>query len=103
MTISGSRGNAVFRKEVAAVEWNDWKWQFRNRIRSLGQLAALQGCPVSDLASCEPVLRTYPVAITPYYLSLLDSTDEKDPLRRQCFPDPREVTFSLGGIPDPLA
>ncbi|MDD4997225.1 MAG: KamA family radical SAM protein [Syntrophales bacterium] len=103
MTISGSRGKAVFGKEVAAVEWNDWKWQFRNRIRSLKQLAKLQGCPVSHLASCEPVLRTYPVAITPYYLSLFDSTDENDPLRRQCFPDPREVTFSLGGIPDPLA
>jgi lysine 2,3-aminomutase len=85
------------------AEWNDWKWQFRNRVRSLRKLALVMNRPVASLAPCGPVLRTYPVAITPYYLSLLDPDDENDPLRRQCFPDPRELTFSLGGVPDPLA
>jgi lysine 2,3-aminomutase len=87
---------------VSVAEWNDWKWQFRNRVRSLRQLASAMNRPVASLAACGPVLRTYPVAITPYYLSLLDPADENDPLRRQCFPDPRELTFSLGGVPDPL-
>jgi lysine 2,3-aminomutase len=93
----GDLGNGASLKE-----WNDWKWQFRNRVRSLGQLASMPNSPVSTLALCEPVLRAYPVAITPYYLSLLNLADENDPLRRQCFPDPRELTFSLGGVPDPL-
>lgn len=84
------------------MEWNDWKWQFRNRVRSLRQLASVLNRPVASLAACGPVLRTYRMAITPYYLSLLDSADENDPLRRQCFPDTRELTFSLGGVPDPL-
>jgi lysine 2,3-aminomutase len=87
---------------VSVAEWNNWKWQFRNRVRSLRQLASVLNRPVASLAACGPVLRTYPIAITPYYLSLLDPADENDPLRRQCFPDPRELTFSLGGVPDPL-
>lgn len=83
-------------------EWNDWAWQFANRIRSLEQLASVLNRSVGLLSSIRRVLRTYPVAITPYYLSLLDPVDENDPLRRQCFPDPHELTFSLGGVPDPL-
>lgn len=103
MTRDVSQGGAVFGRGFSPTEWNDWKWQFRNRVRSLRQLAFLQERPLSHLTACGPVIRTYPVAITPYYLSLLDPTDESDPLRRQCFPDPREITFSLGGVPDPLA
>ena len=87
---------------VSVGEWNDWKWQFRNRVRSLRQLASVLNRPVASLAPCGLVLRTYPIAITPYYLSLLDPADENDPLRRQCFPDPRELNFSLGGVEDPL-
>jgi len=98
----GKESGGVSGKGVSSVDWNDWKWQFRNRIRSMRQLASIQQRPVASLAPCGPVLRTYPIAITPYYLSLLDPADENDPLRRQCFPDPRELTFSLGGVPDPL-
>lgn len=83
-------------------EWHDWRWQFRNRVRSLGHLARELKRPVSRLAPLKPVIRRYPLAITPYYLSLINASDENDPLRRQCFPDPRELSFSLGGVPDPL-
>lgn len=84
------------------TEWHDWRWQSRNRVRSLEGLAGVLKRPVSRLTPLKPVIRRYPLAITPYYLSLLDVSDENDPLRRQCFPDPRELGFSLGGVPDPL-
>ena len=83
-------------------EWNDWKWHFRNRIRSVKGLADLLGVPVASLSTWEAVLKVYPVVISPYYLSLFDYTDESDPLRRQCFPDPKEINFSIGGVEDPL-
>jgi len=98
----GTESGRDLRNETPAGEWNDWKWQFRNRIRSLSQLASALNRPAASLAPCSIVLRTYPVAITPYYLSLLDPADENDPLRRQCFPDLRELNFSLGGVDDPL-
>ncbi len=98
----GKESDRDLRSGTPVGEWNDWKWQFRNRVRSLGQLASVLNRPVASLAPCGLVLRTYPMAITPYYLSLLDPADENDPLRRQCFPDPRELNFSLGGVEDPL-
>lgn len=101
--IWGRGTGGVCGKGVSGADWNDWKWQFQSRIRSMRQLASIQQKPVASPTPYRSVLRTYPVAITPYYLSLLDPEDENDPLRRQCFPDPRELTFSLGGVPDPLA
>jgi len=98
----GKETGAVSGKGVSGLNWSDWQWQFGNRIRSMRQLTSVLRMPVASLALCGPVLRAYPMAITPYYLSLLDPADENDPLRRQCFPDSRELTFSLGGVPDPL-
>jgi lysine 2,3-aminomutase len=92
----------IDKRSFTASEWSDWKWQFRKRTRSLKGLADLLGVPVASLSSWEAVLQIYPVAISPYYLSLFDCTDESDPLRRQCFPDLREIEFSLGGVEDPL-
>jgi len=88
---------------ASAQQWGDWEWQFRNRVRSLKQLASVINTPVESLAACRPVTKTYPLAITPYYLSLMDAAEGDDPLRGQCFPDPRELDLSLGEeADDPL-
>lgn len=85
-----------------ADRWRDWQWQLRNRVRSLTGLAAAMGLPARRLAPLGPVLRTYPLAITPYYWSLIDAADPDDPLLRQCMPDRRELDCSGGGLDDPL-
>jgi lysine 2,3-aminomutase len=84
------------------MEWSDWEWQLRNRVRSFKQLASVTNIPAESLAACRPVTKTYPLAVTPYYLSLMDAEGGGDPLRRQCFPDHRELDFSLGEDDDPL-
>ncbi|MHB8829764.1 MAG: KamA family radical SAM protein [Syntrophales bacterium] len=96
------KNGAIDKEMFSAAEWGDWQWQFRNRVRSLSDLAGLLGVPAAAVSSWKKTLDAYPVAITPYYLSLFNPADENDPLRRQCFPDPREVEFSLGGVEDPL-
>ncbi len=96
------KNGAIDKEMFSAAEWGDWRWQFRNRVRSLSDLAGLLGVPARELSSWKKTLEAYPVAIAPYYLSLFNPADENDPLRRQCFPDPREVDFSLGGVEDPL-
>jgi len=88
--------------ETSSAQWGDWEWQFRNRVRSLTQLASVMNTPVASFAACRPVTKTYPLAVTPYYLSLMDAAEEGDPLRGQCFPDPRELDLSLGEADDPL-
>ena len=44
----------------------------------------------------------YPLAITPYYLSLIQSDNGNDPIRTQCIPDPQEISYSDGSPEDPL-
>jgi lysine 2,3-aminomutase len=43
-----------------------------------------------------------PIAITPYYLSLVDRDDPACPIRRQCVPDAREADTVPGDLADPL-
>lgn len=82
--------------------WRDWKWQVRN---SLVTPAPPDG-GINDIVSHDgrllAVTETYPCRVTPYYLALMDVSNPADPLRRQCFPDLREIRFSLGGVDDPL-
>ena len=88
--------------EGIASHWHDWKWQLRNRVQSPEQLASAMDLPGQSLAPWRSVAGVYPFAISPYYWSLLDASDPLDPLRLQCFPDPRELDFSGGGVDDPL-
>ena len=48
------------------------------------------------------VLSIYPMAITPYYLSLIQQDDENDPLALQCIPDLKEVSMLPNCPEDPL-
>lgn len=82
--------------------WNDWRWQIENRIYKISQLAGILNIPLEEADKYKDVLKTYRFSITPYYLSLIDTSDEKDPLRLQCFPDPRELNYLPGSSDDPL-
>ena len=87
---------------IPADHWQDWRWQFRNRLRRLSRLdCTVAGLPLQRRA-LQAVASAYPMSITPYYLSLIDLKDPQDPLRRQCVPDLKEIQFSLGGVEDPL-
>jgi lysine 2,3-aminomutase len=88
---------------ISPAQWSDWRWQYKNRIRSLSQLVAWGESSPNGIRDQRQVIRSYPLSITPYYLSLIDCKNDGDPIRRQCFPDLREVQFSLGGEEDPLA
>lgn len=48
------------------------------------------------------LMSLYPMAITPYYLSLIKPDDDQDPLALQCVPDTREVECSADLADDPL-
>ncbi len=81
--------------------WHDWRWQMANRINSLPKLARLLGKAI--MPGSERVIATYPLMVTPYYLSLMvDPRDQMDPIRRQCLPDPREMEDPADLTADPL-
>ena len=87
-------------KNAAAKDWQDWRWQFKNRITSITQLEKIiSKRPDQKLGT---VASVYPLAITPYYLSLVQSNDTNDPIRAQCFPDSREISRFGKAVEDPL-
>ena len=90
------------RKDISHYDWYDWRWQYKQRLHTLEQLVPLLKHPRSFPAMYRKLLRLYPFFITPYYLSLMDPSDENDPIRKQCIPDLKEIDFSTGGVADPL-
>ena len=94
--------------------WNDWRWQLRNRIVSPARLAemlalspeergALFARDPSDASGVPNATSPLPVAITPYYASLIDPDDPEDPIRRSVVPVAAERDLFPGEDPDPLA
>lgn len=81
--------------------WNDWRWQMANRIRTPQQLAAAFPNLIggADLAS---VMAKYPMAITPYYASLIRRLDGSDPVFRMSVPLTQELTDPPFLMSDPL-
>jgi hypothetical protein len=72
------------------IRWNDWRWQMSHRIRSVEQLFGY----FPDKAYCqsiEPVIGKYPMAITPYYASLIRKVDLADPVFQMCVPQLDEL------------
>jgi len=82
--------------------WNDWKWHFRHRITTVEQLARYIPLTAEEQVRLKLVTIKYPLAITPYYLSLVDPADPNDPIRRQAVPAFDEIALSGIGSEDPL-
>ena len=74
--------NGLF-AEVSAQQWNDWTWQAKNRITSLDELKKYVALTPEEEQGIEKCLATFRMAVTPYYLSLIDLNDPCDPIRRQ--------------------
>jgi lysine 2,3-aminomutase len=88
---------------VGDADWNDWRWQFRNRIRTLADLARHFSLGENERSTLAEVLREFRLGITPYYLSLIDPADPADPLRLQAVPSAEEFLYAEAGESDPLA
>src|SRR5262245_44046087 len=56
---------------TSAVEWNDWHWQFRARIRSLSELSRIFKLSPDECAAVGRHKGPLPVGITPYYAALM--------------------------------
>ena len=81
--------------------WQDWRWQLQNRVTSLTTLTRILGRPVRQGEKLRRVLASYPMAITPYYLSLI-GPDDNDPPALQCIPSWNEVAAFANHLADPL-
>ena len=87
---------------VTDEQWNDWKWQVKNRIETLEELNKYIKLTEEEQEGVRKSLQTLRMAITPYYLSLIDPNDPNDPVRRQAIPTEAETHISAADLQDPL-
>jgi lysine 2,3-aminomutase len=91
-----------FFRDIPDNIWDDWKWQFRNRITSIERLAQFIPLSPEEQVQLRLVTMRYPLSVTPYYLSLINPDDPDDPIRKQAIPSALEMTMSSMGVEDPL-
>jgi lysine 2,3-aminomutase len=91
-----------FFPQASALEWNDWRWQIRNRIHDVETLKRMFDLSDRELAAIERPNGVLPVAITPYFASLIDPADPSHALRRTVIPVIDESFHSEGEKRDPL-
>ncbi|MBQ9535198.1 MAG: lysine 2,3-aminomutase [Clostridia bacterium] len=99
--MSESRRNNAF-SDVPEKDWNDWRWQVRNRIETLDELKKHIALTPEEENGVQQCLGTLRMAITPYYLSLIKPDDPDDPIRRQAIPTAKELHVSQADLNDPL-
>jgi lysine 2,3-aminomutase len=96
----------VFQKrffpQATDAEWSNWRWQLRNRIRDLGRLEHIIELTDDEREGISLHTGSLPVAITPYYASLLDEHNPSQPLRKAVIPVAAEHISAPGESRDPL-
>ncbi|HPX16510.1 MAG TPA: KamA family radical SAM protein, partial [Petrotogaceae bacterium] len=89
-------------KDVTDEEWNDYRWQLRNRITDVDTLKKVIPLTPDEEEGIHNCLKTLRMAITPYYASLIDPDNPKDPIRRQAVPTVKELNIDKWDMLDPL-
>jgi lysine 2,3-aminomutase len=100
--IRDRKGIARF-KDVSDADWNDYKWQLRNRLTTtedFEDVLNLTDVQRRDLDACMGKFR---VSVTPYYASLMDPDDPTDPVRMQGVPTPAELVIHAEDIEDAVS
>lgn len=86
-------------------KWTDWKWQLKKTIKDIESVEYILGIKFSEekKKSIRETMEKFPMAITPYYLSLVNPDDyENDPVFKQAFPNVSELHLSNCDMADPL-
>ena len=87
---------------VPDEQWNDWKWQVKNRVETLEDLKKYIPLTKEEEEGVRKTLQTLRMAITPYYLSLIDPNNPDCPIRKQAIPTGKETHQSAADLLDPL-
>jgi lysine 2,3-aminomutase len=92
-----------FFPDITDEQWHDWQWQISHRFRDAHALNRIIHLSENERNAMLGHAGSLPVAITPYYASLLDRDDAGHPLRRSVVPAIEECFRSDGEADDPLA
>ncbi|MDX2019105.1 MAG: KamA family radical SAM protein [Deltaproteobacteria bacterium] len=88
--------------DASSPQWLDWRWQLRNRLSNLDDVADLLALEPEERAALEVAPEKFRVGITPYYASLMDPSHPYCPVRMQVVPRLGELKVEPGELEDPL-
>ena len=69
-------------KDVSDADWNDYKWQLRNRLTTTEDFESVLNLTDAQRKDLDACMGKFRVTVTPYYASLMDSNDP--PTRYVC-------------------
>ncbi len=90
-------------KDVNPLDWEDWHWQIKHRIRAREELAEIIKLTPEEEEGIKKASGRLSLAITPYWANLLDPEDPTCPLRRQAVPVASEFVVAPHEMVDPCA
>ncbi|HOU35681.1 MAG TPA: KamA family radical SAM protein [Candidatus Omnitrophota bacterium] len=88
-------------RDVNPLDWEDWRWQMRNRITKLDQISQVVSLTQAEEDGLKSARGRMAMAVTPYWATLLDPEDPMCPIRRQAIPTADEFKVSPYEMADP--
>ena len=87
---------------VAEADWEDWRWQLKNRVSSLeGLQSRIPDLTPQEIEGAQLADTKLAMAITPHFFNLIDGNDPDCPIRRQMLPSVQETETAPWEMGDP--
>lgn len=69
--------------EKSLIKWTDWRWQIKNSIKKIETVEKILNVSFSEekRKKLQETIDAFPMAITPYYMSLVDPSDYENYLK----------------------
>ena len=90
-------------KDVGDADWNDYRWQLRNRLTTTEDFESVLNLTEAQRRDLDACMGKFRVSVTPYYASLMDSDDPTDPVRMQGVPTPAELVIHAEDLEDAVS
>lgn len=89
-------------QSIATQDWNSWSWQLRMSLKSQADFQRLFTLLPEEQTLFESGQDVFNIRTTPYYASLVDVCDPRDPIRRIFMPQSFEFGPTQQALLDPL-
>ena len=88
-------------KDATVLDWEDWRWQIRNRIRTKDVLQKIIELSPEEERGIEGAGSKLTMSIPPYFASLIDPDNPRCPIRLQSVPLEHELQTAPEEMSDP--
>lgn len=90
-----------FFKDATPLDWEDWRWQLRNRITTKEVLEKLVNLTPNEEKGIAGSGTKLTMSIPPYFASLIDPENPNCPIRKQSIPQQYELETAPEEMADP--